>query len=178
MPPRLHRHPWALRAATALAVGAAALGTAFVSSGSADLQGQISSAKSAAASLRSEINADSSQIESTDHGIAGAEARLNGLQSSLDARVGELKTVQGKLLESRDHLIDLENRLHLATQALSANLVAGYEGAKPNLVTVILNSHGFGQLLNQVSFLHRMGHQDASIVSITRIARLQVSNEA
>jgi cell wall-associated NlpC family hydrolase len=178
MPPRLHRHPWALRAATALAVGAAALGTAFVSSGSADLQGQISSAKNAAASLRSEINADSSQIESTDHGIAGAEARLNGLQSSLDARVGELKTVQGKLLASRDHLIDLENRLHLATQALSANLVAGYEGAKPNLVTVILNSHGFGQLLNQVSFLHRMGHQDASIVSITRIARQEVSDEA
>jgi cell wall-associated NlpC family hydrolase len=178
MPPRLPRHPWALRAATALAVGAAALGTAFVSSGSADLQGQISSAKNAAASLRSEINADSSQIESTDHGIAGAEARLNGLQSSLDARVGELKTVQGKLLASRDHLIDLENRLHLATQALSANLVAGYEGAKPNLVTVILNSHGFGQLLNQVSFLHRMGHQDASIVSITRIARQEVSDEA
>ena len=178
MPPHLSRHPWALRAATALSIGAAALGTAFASTGSADLQGQISTAKNAAAALRSEISSDSSQIESTNNGIAGAEARLNSLQSSLDARVGELKTVQGNLLESRDHLIRLEDRLHLATKALSANLVAGYEGAQPNLVTVILNSKGFGQLLNEVNFLHRMGHQDASIVDVTRIARHQVSAEA
>jgi cell wall-associated NlpC family hydrolase len=178
MPPHLSRHPWALRAAAALSVGAAALGTSFASTGSADLQGQISTAKNAAAALRSEINADSSQISSTDNGIADAEARLNRLQSSLDARVGELRTVQGKLLASRDRLIKLENRLHLATKALSANLVAGYEGAQPNLVTVILNSKGFGQLLNEVNFLHRMGHQDASIVDVTRIARRQVSEEA
>jgi cell wall-associated NlpC family hydrolase len=178
MPPRFVRHPWSLRAATALSVGAAALGTAFVSSGSADLQGQISSAKNAAAALRSEISADASQIESTNHGIADAQARLSSLQSSLDARVGELRTVQGQLLASRDRLITLENRLHAATEALSANLVAGYEGAQPNLVTVILDSRGFSQLLTQMNFLRRMGHQDASIVTITRIARREVSDEA
>ncbi len=178
MPPHLNRHPWALRAAAALAAGAAALGTTFASTGSADLQGQISTAKNAAAALRSEINSDSGQIESTNNGIADAEAHLNRLQSSLDARVGELRTVQGHLLASRDRLIRLENRLHLATRALSANLVAGYEGAQPNLVTVILDSKGFGQLLNEVNFLHRMGHQDASIVDVTRIARHQVSTEA
>jgi len=178
MPPHFSRHPWALRAATALSIGAAALGTSFASTGSADLQGQISSAKNAAAALRGEINSDSSQIASTNNGIADAEARLSRLQSSLDARVGELRTVQDKLLASRDRLIKLENRLHLATKALSANLVAGYEGATPNLVTVILSSKGFGQLLNEVNFLHRMGHQDASIVTVTRIARRQVSEEA
>lgn len=178
MPPHPNRHPWALRAAAALSIGAAALGTTFASPGSADLQGQISTAKDAASALRSEINSDSSQIASTNDGIANAEARLNHLQSSLDARVGELRAVQGKLLASRDRLIRLENRLHLATKALSANLVAGYEGAQPNLVTVILDSRGFGQLLNEVNFLHRMGHQDASIVDVTRIARQEVSAEA
>ncbi|HLI58285.1 MAG TPA: hypothetical protein VKV21_01335 [Solirubrobacteraceae bacterium] len=178
MPPRFVRHPWALRAATALSVGAATLGSAFVSSGSADLQGQISSAKNAAAALRSEISADTSQIESTNHGIAAAEAQLSSLQSSLDARVGELKDVQNQLLDARDRLITLEDRLHAATQALSANLVASYEGAKPNLVTVILDSKGFSQLLTEMNFMRRMGHQDASIVTITRIARREVSDEA
>jgi cell wall-associated NlpC family hydrolase len=167
-----------LRVAAALSVIAAALFTAFVSTGAADLQGRISTAKNAAAALRNEISADSSQIESTNQGIAQAEARLSSLQSSLDRRVGELKTVQGQLLASRDRLIQLENRLHLATRALSANLVAGYEGSQPNLVTVILDSHGFKQLLNQINFLHRMGHQDASIVTVTRIARREVSAEA
>ncbi len=178
MPPRHTRHPWALRVAAALSVIAASLFTAFVSTGAADLQGRISTAKNAAAALRNEISADSSQIESTDQGIAQAEARLSNLQSSLDRRVGELKTVQGQLLASRDRLIQLENRLHLATRALSANLVAGYEGSQPNLVTVILDSRGFKQLLNQINFLHRMGHQDASIVTVTRIARREVSAEA
>lgn len=178
MPLRFDRHPWALRAATALSVAAGLFGSAFAASSAADLQGQISSAKNAAAALRSEISTDSSQIASTSHGIADAEARLNSLQSALDARIGELQKVQGELLASRDRLIRLENRLHLATQALSANLVAGYEGSQPNLVTVILDSKGFGQLLNQVNFLRRMGHQDASIVDVTRIARREVSDEA
>ena len=171
------RHPWALRAATLLSVGAAIAGTGLTPSGSADLQGQISSAKSAATALKSQIDADTGQIQATDHGLADAESRLQSLQSTLDTRVSELRDVQNRLIASRDHLVALENRLHLATRALSANLVAGYEGAKPDLVTVILNSHGFGQLLEQVGFLHRVGHQDASIVSITRTARAQVAAE-
>jgi peptidoglycan hydrolase CwlO-like protein len=177
MPSRL-RHPWSLRVAMLLCVSAVLLGTHLTPSGSADLQGQISSAKNAAASLKSEVDADSQSIQTTDNGLSEARDRLQSLQSSLNTRVGELRTVQGDLLSSRDKLVGLEDRLHLATRALSANLVAGYEGAKPNLVTVILNSHGFGQLLDQVSFLRTVGHQDASIVEVTRIARREVSEEA
>jgi peptidoglycan hydrolase CwlO-like protein len=176
MPSRL-RHPWTLRAATALTVAAAIAGTGLTQTGSADLQHQISSAKSAAATLKDQVDADSRQIQSTDNGLADARTRLTDLQTSLDKRVGELRKVQSNLIASRDQLIHLENRLHLATSALSANLVAGYEGAKPDLMTVILNSHGFGQLLEQVGFLKRVGHQDASIVHVTRIARAEVSSE-
>jgi len=176
MPSRL-RHPWILRIATLLSVAAAMLGTHLTPNGAADLQGQISSAKSAAAGLQGQISADTRQIQATDHGLADARTRLSALQTSLDNRVDHLRTVQNELIRSRNHLVKLENRLHLATQALSANLVAGYEGAKPNLVTVILNSHGFSQLLEQVGFLRRVGHQDASIVNITRIARRQVAAE-
>ncbi len=177
MPTRL-RHPWTLRVAALLVVLAAMAGTHFTPTGAADLQSQISSAKSAASDLQAQIGADGRQISATDHGLADARARLSALQSTLDARVDELRTVQDKLLSSRERLVTLENRLHLATKALSANLVAGYEGAQPNLVTVVLSSHGFRQLLEQVGFMRRIGHQDASIVQITRIARRQVAAEA
>ena len=177
MPARLLR-PWTLRAATFLAIGAAALGTGLTTSGSADLQGQIDSAKSAAGSLQAQISADTAQIQSTGNGLQDARNRLVDLQSSLDTRVGDLRHVQGSLLTARDRLVELENRLHLATTALSANLVAGYESAKPDLMSVILSSHGFGQLLEQVGFLRRVGHQDANIVDVTRTARAQVSRQA
>jgi hypothetical protein len=177
MPSRL-RLQWILRFAILAAVAAVMAGTGLTSTSSADLRQQITTARTAASHFQGQVVADGRLIAATDHGLADARARLTALQNSLNLRVGELRTVQGDLLRSRDRLINLENRLHLATQALSANLVAGYEGAQPNLVTVVLNSHGFGQLLDQVGFLRRVGHQDASIVDITRIARRQVSAEA
>jgi hypothetical protein len=176
--PSRHRLHWILRAAVLGAVAVVMAATGLTSTSSADLRQRITTARTAASDLQGQIAVDGRQISATDHGLADAHARLTALQNSLDLRVGELRTVQGDLLRSRDRLIDLENRLHLATQALSANLVAGYEGAQPNLVTVVLNSHGFGQLLDQVGFLRRVGHQDASIVQVTRIARREVSAEA
>lgn len=170
--------PWNRRAAVALSVAAAALGTHLTPSGSADLQGQLNGAKSAAGELKSQIDADSAQISRTNDGIQNARTRLTHLQDTLDQRVTQLRHVQSSLLSARDHLVELENRLQAATSALSANLVASYEGTKPDLVSVVLNSHGFGQLLDQVGFLQRVGHQDANIVSTTRTARAEVATQA
>ncbi len=86
--------------------------------------------------------------------------------------------MQTRLLAARDELVKLENRLRLASAALSSNLVAGYEGSRPDLVSVILDSHGFRDLLEQVSFLQRVGHQDAQIVSSTQSARAAVARQA
>ena len=114
----------------------------------------------------------------TNGGLNEARARLAGLQHDLDAREDQLRSVQTALVAARDRLVYLENRMHQATQALAANLVADYEGSRPDLVSVILNSHGFSDLLEQVSFMQRVGRQDAQIVSDTRTARADVSREA
>src|SRR5206468_2187630 len=47
-----------------------------------------------------------------------------------------------------------------------------------DLVGVILESHGFTDLLERVSFLRRIGHQDAQIVGYTRRARTAVVRQA
>jgi cell wall-associated NlpC family hydrolase len=147
-------------------------------SSSGDLRSQISANKSAAASLRTEIAADSARIRRTTGGLNEARARLAGLQRDLDTREAQLRSVQTALVTARDRLVYLENRMHQATQALAANLVADYEGSRPDLVTVILNSRGFSDLLEQVSFMQRVGKQDAQIVANTRTARAEVSREA
>ena len=171
-------HSRMLRVLAVVATFAALLGTGLTSPSSGDLQSQIAATRSAADSLKQQIAADSTQIASTGQGIASAEARLNAIQVRLNERITELKAVQSSLVAARDHLVALENRLHLATQALAANLVATYEGSQPNLTTVILDSHGFNDLLDQVSFMERIAHQNANIVGITRTARAQVAREA
>jgi cell wall-associated NlpC family hydrolase len=176
------RHPARRRMAiglVALVVAVAALlGTGLTGSSAGDLQAQIASARSAAAALRAQVAADSAQIAATGTGLARAHQQLVGLQARLQARETELVEVQRSLLAARDHLVALENRLHLATVALSDNLVAGYEGQPPSLITVILSSHGFNQLLDQMGFLRRIAHQNASVVSFTRVARAEVAQEA
>jgi peptidoglycan hydrolase CwlO-like protein len=160
------------------AVAAALLGSHLTARSAADLQGQISAKRSAAGSLQSEIAADTARIKTTTNGLQDAQERLASVQAKLNTRVAELTEVQGSLLSARDHLVDLENRLHEATIALSANLVANYEGSEPDLVSVILQSHGFGDLLERMSFLKRIAHQDSNVVGSTRTARAEVSREA
>jgi septal ring factor EnvC (AmiA/AmiB activator) len=169
---------WAIRVLTAALVGGALLASGLTSSSSGDLQSQIDAARSAATSLKQQIAADSEQIAHTANGVEDARNRLAAVQTTLDQRVAELKSVQSSLLAARDHLVDLENRLHVATEALSANLVASYEGGQPNLMTVILSSHGFRELLNELGFIQRVANQDATVVAVTRTARAEVSREA
>jgi peptidoglycan hydrolase CwlO-like protein len=166
------------RAVVAASVSAALLGTGLTAPSSGDLQSQIAGTRSAAASLRAEIAADSRQIAGTANGVANAEARLAATQQRLDERVAELKSVQAQLLAARNHLVALENRLHAATTALSANLVSSYESGQPNIVSVILSSKGFSDLLNQMGFMSRVAHQDANILKFTRTARAEVARQA
>jgi peptidoglycan hydrolase CwlO-like protein len=177
--PTAQRYPWIPRAlAVVAAVAAALLGSHLTARSAADLQTQISAKRSAAGSLQSAIAADTARIKMTTNGLQDAQQRLASVQAKLNTRVAELTGVQGSLLSARDHLVDLENRLQQATTALSANLVANYEGSQPDLVSVILQSHGFGDLLEQVSFLKRIAHQDSNVVGTTRTARAEVSREA
>ena len=177
--PFADRHQWLLRVlAITAAMAAALLGSDLVARSAGDLQGQIDASRSAAASLQSQIAADTAQITQTSGGLQAAQQRLAALQGELSAREAQLRGVQTSLLAARDHLVELENRLQRASEALSANLVAAYESNRPDLVTVILESHGFKDLLERMSFLQRIGHQDAQIVGDTRTARGEVSREA
>ncbi|HEX4010321.1 MAG TPA: hypothetical protein VHX62_09950 [Solirubrobacteraceae bacterium] len=169
---------WSLRLAAAAVVCATMLGSGLTAPSSGDLQSQIDSTRSAAGALKQQIATDSAQIANTTNGLNNARDRLANVQSQLDHRVDQLKIVQGTLIQTRDHLVDLENELHTATSALASNLVSSYENGQPSLMTVILSSQGFDQLLNQLGFMSRVAHQDTNIVGLTRAARAAVSREA
>jgi peptidoglycan hydrolase CwlO-like protein len=179
--PFRHRHPWALRAtgaAGAVAATVVVLASGPAGSGAASLQDQIQAAQNARSSLQSAIAADSTKIRQTTGGLEAAQAHLAALQSDLARREAQLGAVQTQLLDARTHLLNLENLLQRAANALSANLVANYEGNAPNLVSVVLESHGFSDLLERLSFLKTIGNHDAVIVNSTRIARAEVTRQA
>ncbi|MGI8802703.1 MAG: coiled-coil domain-containing protein [Solirubrobacteraceae bacterium] len=152
------------------------LGVPAVSSG--DLQTSLSGRTAAADRLRAGIAAETRRIAITSGGVRQAELRLSALQAKAAAREGQLAAVQGLLIAARNRLTKLENRLHRASTALSANLVATYEGGTPDVITVVLESHGFADLLDRIDFLRRAGLHDAEIVSHARTARVAVLAQA
>ncbi len=167
-----------LRALVA-AVGASALLCGpLTASSSGDLQGQIAASQSAAGALQSQIAAETAKIQTTSNGIQQAEGRLVALQVQLARRTAELARVQASLIAARDHLVMLENRLQEATRALAANLISRYETSQPDLVSVVLESHGFNDLLEKVEFLERVARADANVVGATRAARAAVARQA
>jgi cell wall-associated NlpC family hydrolase len=173
------RRRWSIARAGALglAVNAALLGSVLTASSVGDIHAQIATRQSAAASLKSQISADTAQLQRTTGSLRSAQDHLTALQSQLGRREAELRTVHSQLLSARDHLVALENRLHLASSALATNLVASYENQQPDLVTMVLEAHGFSELLERLNFLHRIGTQDAQVVSFTRHARVAVRQQ-
>jgi len=149
-----------------------------ISSSSADLQTQIQANKSAAASLQDQISAQTSQIEKTAGGVATAKQNLSAVQEELEQHITQLREVQTEVMQARDHLLELETRLRIASKDLAANLRSAYEHGSPSVVDAILNAHGFSNLLDQVNYMKRAQQQDAQIVSFTQTARTKVLHES
>jgi peptidoglycan hydrolase CwlO-like protein len=177
--PALRRHPRFVYSLVVMAViGAVLLGSRLTPPSAGDLQSQISATRSAAGALQSQIAGDTRQIQTTTTGLQDAQRRLAAIQAQLDVRVQRLRSVQTSLIAARNRLVDLENRLHQASTALADNLRATYEQGQPDLVSVLLEARGFGDLLEQMSFMARIARQDGNIVAFTRTSRLEVSRQA
>lgn len=168
--------PLALWAALPLTSGASQ--QSHVSS----LQSRIESARSAlgrkhgrAVVLTSDVTAFTRRIDALQGGITKLEGQEATLQADLDAKRAELVRIRDELNAARGHLERLRARLKLSERVLARRLVQLYEAGQPDLVTVVLDSHGFADLLENGAFLHRIGAQDRTVVLAVRSAKAEAT---
>ena len=110
--------------------------------------------------------------------ITVLEGRQLRIQGDLDAKRAELARIQDELRQERIRLARLRARLAEARIALSNRLVELYKADKPDVVTVVLESNGFADLLERTEFMQRVSDQDARIIDRVRIARAQAVRTA
>jgi peptidoglycan hydrolase CwlO-like protein len=175
MPPTSRRRT-TLRALALTATGAAALaaGAGAPTQGVAD----VASDRAAAQSLKQKVAAESAKIEATNAGLASAERRLATLDSRVELRTGQLERTQDELVRSRARLTKLERKADRATRVLSKNLATAYESGRPDLVSVVLTSDGFSDLLERVDFLERISEHNGHILDDTRRTKNAVADQA
>jgi murein DD-endopeptidase MepM/ murein hydrolase activator NlpD len=146
------------------------------------LQSRIAAARAAlqrkhgrAVVLTSDVTAFTRRIDALQSGITRLEGRLTRLQADLSAKQAELDRLRAELGAARTHLARLRARLTHSQHVLARRLVQLYEAGQPDLVTVVLDSHGFADLLENGAFLHRIGAQDRVVVVAVRAAKAEAT---
>src|SRR5205807_2183733 len=139
------------------------------------LQQQIGSGQGKVSALQGQVNAVSGRLGQLDSSIGGLEARISRIQADLDAKRAELIRLQLQLNAARKRLARLQAFETHGEQALSQQLVSTYESDHPDLMTVVLESRGFQDLLERLSFAQKIQRQDVQVVTQVRRARRPVA---
>lgn len=129
-------------------------------------------------SLSANLSSLSQLIASLDAQISLVQSREAAVRSDLDHDRAALALAQASLARERARLVLLRARLAHARMLLSRQLLSSYESDKPDLVAVVLNAHGFTDLLEKLDFLHRAEQQQQTIISITKDAKAQADSSA
>src|SRR3954451_21061922 len=114
--------------------------------------------------LTGRISHESEQLQQLTSQVAALRNREAAVAAELQQKQAELDSAQA-------HLEHLKKRLREAVQILEQRLVAIYESNEPDLITVLLQAHGFDDLLARTQYLQTLQHQDNDIVSRVRELR-------
>src|SRR5262249_55671571 len=136
-------------------------------------QAKLSHARAHAGVLTGRISHESAQIEQLTSQVAD-------LRNKEAAVAGQRARKQAELDQARARLDYLKQRLRQAIGILEQRLVAIYETNEPDLITVLLQSDGFDELLARNAYERTLQNQDNDIVSRVRQLRneMQVTVEA
>jgi murein DD-endopeptidase MepM/ murein hydrolase activator NlpD len=141
-------------------------------------QGKIGRRKGTERLLTTQITAYSQRINRLQSRIGTLQNRQAEAQGDLDAKRAELFKIQSDLRAERRRLVRLRARLAQARTALAQRLVELYQADEPDIVTVVLSSHGFADLLERGEFMQRVSEQDQKIIEIVRTAKADATATA
>jgi peptidoglycan hydrolase CwlO-like protein len=157
-------------ALAAVALAAAALASAVAvpagASSSGGLEGRIASEANHGNELSAGIQADSSKIEGFQGSIDDLQTRLSALEGSLAIERAQLAKLQSELAAARTQLAALKVQLAYDKKALVAQVVASYESPPPSIVTVILEAHGFADLIERFEDLRDISRANAQATTL------------
>jgi murein DD-endopeptidase MepM/ murein hydrolase activator NlpD len=165
------------RVILALCSALVACGLAIGSASGQDLQRKLNAtqakldhARHHAGVLTTRISHESAQIDR----LTAEVAELRNKEAVVAARLAQK---QAELDQAQARLDYLKQRLREAIRLLEERLVAIYTSNEPDLITVLLESDGFDDLLARAAYVRTLHKQDSDIVSRVRTLRneLQVT---
>jgi peptidoglycan hydrolase CwlO-like protein len=142
--------------------------------------------------LQNKLGSTQSQLNSTKQHQQGLASRVSELNGQVSAVSSKVELVQSREADAHDQLLSYDAKLaaakvavarevrHLrhvrhvlahARHALADELESQYEQPQPTLVSVLVSSRGFQQLLDTIEYLSMAKHQEQRVITAARIAR-------
>jgi murein DD-endopeptidase MepM/ murein hydrolase activator NlpD len=134
-------------------------------------QRRVDRARNRESVLSGDVAAASNRINALQADITVLRRRQELLQRNLDVKRAQLNRLQDQLRIARARLAELRARFARSRHVLGVRLTEIYKSDRPDILTVILNSNGFADLLERSEFIERINAQDTRIIRAVRIAR-------
>ncbi|HEX3174824.1 MAG TPA: peptidoglycan DD-metalloendopeptidase family protein [Solirubrobacterales bacterium] len=170
--------------AVALVAAAAALVVLLACSAAApanDLQSKLEGREAKLSEVREKrgvltttISRYKARIERLTDEVAALRTQEAAVRERLEAKQAELDRAVAELDVAKKHLAVVKARLKRALVALRERLVAMYEAGTPDLLSVIVDAHGYEELVNRTEYLSRINGLDEAVVGRVRDLRNQV----
>src|SRR3954451_24019322 len=141
-------------------------------------RGKIGRKKGTEHVLASDIAGYTRRINHLEVRISSLQRRETVLSADLDRKRAELERIQARLRAERARLLRLRARLEVGRRLLARRLVELYRSDRPDLVTVVLQSDGFAELLERGEFLRRISDSDRNIVMVVKTAKRDATESA
>jgi septal ring factor EnvC (AmiA/AmiB activator) len=113
-----------------------------------ELQQQITAGRSRISSLAGAVGAYSTQLTRLSTSITSLQNQISRLEVDISAKEAELTKLRIELTLAHNRLTRSEAFEAHAESVLAKQLVNSYESDQPDLVTIVLESNGFQDLLD------------------------------
>src|SRR3954447_24989280 len=131
-------------------------------------QQQLNGKKAQEGVLTTQLSSYGARIQSLQGDISDLQQRQDKVQVSLNSKQAELTQIANRRQIVQDRLTRLRAKLAAGRQLLAHRLVALYKDDQPDMVTVVLEAHGFTDLLDRSDFIQRVSDQNEQIVPRVR----------
>jgi len=166
--------PFRLALAVACALACAGLALAAVAAAQPSVsatRAQLDSQRGRAQTLAGHVAAYNRLIGRLEGEVALLSRRERLMTGALNTQRSELERTQAVLARERARLARMRARLERSRRVLAARLRDMYTAERPDLVTVVLSSRGWIDLLERGEFLQRITDQDRRVIVDVRRAR-------
>jgi murein DD-endopeptidase MepM/ murein hydrolase activator NlpD len=123
--------------------------------------------------LTTTISNYTAHIHTLEGQVAALRNREAAVQQKLDSRQKQLDRAMSELGREKAHLLVVRGHLKRALIGLRQRLVSIYETGEPDLITVLLNSRGWSDLVSRTEYMNRLQNQDQILVGRVRQLRNQ-----